>query len=59
MNVTLTTAPRAPMGCEGFVIIEQERDPRSAGGRLADVTASLDHLGPVGFHNAVPMKGLR
>jgi inosose dehydratase len=36
-------------GYAGFVTVEQERDPRSAGGSLADVKASLDYLKRVGF----------
>jgi inosose dehydratase len=37
------------MGYGGFVTVEQERDPRSAGGSLADVRASRDYLKSVGF----------
>ena len=36
-------------GYAGFITVEQERDPRSAGGSLADVTASRDYLKRVGF----------
>jgi inosose dehydratase len=36
-------------GYSGYVTVEQERDPRSAGGSLADVRASLDYLRNVGF----------
>jgi len=34
---------------EGFITVEQERDPRNAGGSLADVKASRDYLRSVGF----------
>ncbi|KAB0676321.1 sugar phosphate isomerase/epimerase family protein [Aureimonas leprariae] len=37
------------LGYEGFVTVEQERDPRNAGGSLADVKASRDYLKSVGF----------
>ena len=37
------------IGYEGFVTVEQERDPRRAGGSLADVKASRDYLKSVGF----------
>ena len=37
------------IGYEGFITIEQERDPRNAGGSLADVKASRDYLRSVGF----------
>lgn len=37
------------IGYAGFVTVEQERDPRNAGGSLADVKASRDYLGSVGF----------
>lgn len=33
----------------GFITVEQERDPRNAGGSLADVKASRDYLRSVGF----------
>ena len=33
----------------GFITVEQERDPRNAGGSLADVKASRDYLKSVGF----------
>lgn len=33
----------------GFITVEQERDPRNAGGSLADVAASRDYLRSVGF----------
>ncbi len=46
-------------GREGFVTIEQERDPRGVGGGLADVRASLDYPRSVGFLDAVPMEGQR
>ncbi|MGG7518966.1 TIM barrel protein [Allorhizobium undicola] len=34
---------------QGFITVEQERDPRNAGGSLADVKLSRDYLGSVGF----------
>jgi inosose dehydratase len=37
------------IGYDGFITVEQERDPRSAGGSLADVKASRDYLASVGF----------
>ena len=37
------------LGYSGFVTVEQERDPRNAGGSLADVKASRDYLRSVGF----------
>jgi inosose dehydratase len=37
------------IGYEGVVTVEQERDPRNAGGSLADVRASRDYLASVGF----------
>lgn len=37
------------LGYEGFITVEQERDPRNAGGSLADVKASRDYLRSVGF----------
>ena len=46
---------RDPLGCStrigyaGFITVEQERDPRNAGGSLADVKASRDYLRSVGF----------
>ncbi|WP_374633866.1 sugar phosphate isomerase/epimerase family protein [Paracoccus sp. (in: a-proteobacteria)] len=36
-------------GYAGFITVEQERDPRNAGGSLADVKASRDYLKSVGF----------
>ena len=33
----------------GYITIEQERDPRNAGGSLADLTASRDFLRDTGF----------
>lgn len=36
-------------GYAGFITVEQERDPRSAGGSLADVKASRDYLKRTGF----------
>ncbi|MFV0361099.1 sugar phosphate isomerase/epimerase family protein [Tropicimonas sp.] len=36
-------------GYGGFITVEQERDPRNAGGSLADVKASRDYLKSVGF----------
>jgi inosose dehydratase len=37
------------IGYAGFITVEQERDPRNAGGSLADVKASRDYLKRVGF----------
>lgn len=37
------------LGYAGFITVEQERDPRNAGGSLADVKASRDYLTSVGF----------
>lgn len=37
------------IGYGGFITVEQERDPRDAGGSLADVKASRDYLASVGF----------
>jgi inosose dehydratase len=37
------------IGYEGFITVEQERDPRHAGGSLADVKTSRDYLRSVGF----------
>jgi inosose dehydratase len=37
------------IGYAGFITVEQERDPRNAGGSLADVKASRDYLASVGF----------
>lgn len=37
------------IGYHGSITIEQERDPRNAGGSLADVKQSLDYLKSVGF----------
>jgi inosose dehydratase len=37
------------IGYQGYITIEQERDPRNAGGSLADVKQSLDYLKSVGF----------
>jgi inosose dehydratase len=37
------------IGYSGFITVEQERDPRNAGGSLADVKASRDYLASVGF----------
>lgn len=34
---------------QGFITVEQERDPRSVGGSLADVKLSRDYLNSVGF----------
>ena len=36
-------------GYTGFITVEQERDPRSAGGALADIKRSRDYLRSVGF----------
>ena len=37
------------LGYQGFITVEQERDPRNVGGSLADVKASRDYLRAVGF----------
>jgi len=37
------------IGYGGYITIEQERDPRNAGGSLADLTASRDFLRAQGF----------
>ncbi len=37
------------IGYQGFITVEQERDPRNADGSLADVKASRDYLSSVGF----------
>ena len=37
------------LGYQGFITVEQERDPRNVGGSLADVRASRDYLRSVGF----------
>lgn len=37
------------IGYEGFITVEQERDPLNVGGSLADVKASRDYLKSVGF----------
>ena len=37
------------IGYEGFITVEQERDPLNAGGSLADVKASRNYLSSVGF----------
>lgn len=37
------------IGYEGFITVEQERDPLNAAGSLADVKASRDYLMGVGF----------
>ncbi|MHA7970899.1 TIM barrel protein [Rhizobium sp. CAU 1783] len=39
----------AAIGYHGFITVEQERDPRSVAGSLADVKASRDYLRSVGF----------
>jgi inosose dehydratase len=39
----------ARIGYAGFITVEQERDPKNAGGSLADVKASRDYLKSVGF----------
>lgn len=36
-------------GYAGYITVEQERDPRNAGGALADVRASRDYLNLAGF----------
>lgn len=42
-------AALAERGYGGFITVEQERDPRNAGGSLADVRASREYLRAVGF----------
>jgi inosose dehydratase len=37
------------VGYEGFITVEQERDPRNVSGSLADVKSSRDYLTSVGF----------
>lgn len=37
------------IGYHGYITIEQERDPRNAGGSLQDVKSSLDYLSGIGF----------
>jgi len=37
------------IGYEGFITVEQDRDPLNAGGSLADVKASREYLKSVGF----------
>ncbi|NRP19595.1 Inosose dehydratase [Ensifer adhaerens] len=39
----------ADIGYHGFITVEQERDPRSVAGSLADVRESRDYLASVGF----------
>lgn len=39
----------ADLGYAGFITVEQERDPRNAGGSLADVKLSRDFLKTAGF----------
>jgi len=39
----------AERGYGGFITVEQERDPQSAGGSLSDVRASCDYLKSIGF----------
>lgn len=39
----------ARLDYQGFITVEQERDPRNAGESLADVKASRDYLRQVGF----------
>ena len=39
----------AARGYQGWITIEQERDPRQAQGSLRDVTDSLTYLRSVGF----------
>ncbi len=39
----------ARIGYAGVITVEQERDPRNAGGSIADVKASRDYLARVGF----------
>lgn len=38
------------IGYQGYITVEQERDPRNTGSVLADVQASRDFLKAVGFH---------
>ena len=47
------------IGYAGFATVEQERDPRNAGGSLADVKSSLDCHRGVGFHDIVRTEGTR
>jgi inosose dehydratase len=42
-------AALARIDYQGVITVEQERDPRNAGGSLADVKASRDYLRSVGF----------
>ncbi|PIO99227.1 TIM barrel protein [Pleomorphomonas carboxyditropha] len=37
------------LGYEGYITVEQERDPRNSGGTLADVKASRSYLAGAGF----------
>jgi inosose dehydratase len=39
----------AELDWQGWITIEQERDPRDVAGSLKDVTASLHYLRSVGF----------
>jgi inosose dehydratase len=38
------------IGYQGYITVEQERDPRNSGSVLADVKASRDFLRGVGFN---------
>lgn len=40
----------ADIGYQGYITVEQERDPRNSGSVLQDVKASRDFLKSVGFH---------
>ena len=37
------------LGYEGYITVEQERDPRNSGGTLTDVKASRDYLAGIDF----------
>ena len=37
------------IGYQGYITVEQERDPRNVDGSLSDVKASRDYLKRVGF----------
>lgn len=41
-------------GYAGFITVEQERDPRHAGGSLADVATSRRYLDTMGFARPIP-----
>ena len=38
------------IGYQGYITVEQERDPRNAGSSLTDVTESRNFLQSAGFH---------